>query len=94
MFWNVNGFGAIGNQVQTYLYKLPASWSDRQAVNHMTSSLGGWLGCCGNSLLAGNGDMSFSTDDVIVRPADKLWIYFITISSNDKLCGSDRHVSQ
>jgi hypothetical protein len=83
VYWNVNAEGAVGSQVQTYLYKLPASWPDSQAVDHMTKSLGGWLGCCGNALLTGNGDMSFGSRDVVVRPNDKLWIYFITVADNN-----------
>ena len=83
VYWNVNFDGAIGSQVQTYLYRLPVSWPDSEAIDHMAKSLGGWLGCCGNAELTGNGDMSFAAHDVVVRPADKLWIYFITVVDNN-----------
>jgi hypothetical protein len=78
VFWNVNSLGNVANDgVQTYLYRLPSSYTTAQAGAHMASSLDGWLGCCGNSGLTGNGDMSFDANDVIVRPGQFLWIWFI-----------------
>jgi hypothetical protein len=78
VFWNVNSLGNVANDgVQTYLYRLPSSYSTAQAAAHMASSLDGWLGCCGNSELTGNGDMRFDANDVIVRPGQLLWIWFI-----------------
>jgi hypothetical protein len=78
VFWNVNFDGLVGSNVQTYLYRLPASFTTKQALIHMGESLEGWLGCCGNSQLTGNGDMTFAEDDVIVRPGELLWIFLIT----------------
>ena len=83
VFWNVNAVGNVANQVQTYLYRLPSSYSREQALKHMASSLEGWLGCCGNSGLTGNGDMSFNSNDVLIRPGQFLWIYFITPTTNN-----------
>lgn len=81
VFWNVNFYGTVADQLQTYLYRLPASYSTEQAVAHMASSLDGWLGCCGNSGLTGNGDMRFGANEVIVRPGQFLWMYFLTSTS-------------
>ena len=78
VFWNVNYDGNVANDaVQTYLYRLPSSFTRAKALAHMGSSLDGWLGCCGNSGLTGNGDMQFDANDVIVRPGQFLWIFFI-----------------
>jgi hypothetical protein len=78
VFWNVNAEGNVANDaVQTYLYRLPSSYTTAKALAHMASSLDGWLGCCGNSGLTGNGDMRFDANDVIVRPGQFLWIFFI-----------------
>ncbi len=78
VFWNVNFYGAVADGLQTYLYRLPSSYTRAQAVAHMGSSLEGWLGCCGNSGLTGNGDMQFDANEVLVRPGQFLWIYFLT----------------
>lgn len=78
VFWNVNFYGTVADQLQTYLYRLPASYSRSQAIAHMASSLDGWLGCCGNSGLTGNGDMRFGANEVMVRPGQLLWMYFLT----------------
>jgi hypothetical protein len=78
VYWNVNFDGNVAtNGVQTYLYRLPAAYTTAQAMAHMASSLDGWLGCCGNSLLTGNGDMRFDANDVTIGPRDLLWLYFI-----------------
>jgi hypothetical protein len=78
VFWNVNAEGNVAaNGIQTYLYRLPASDTTAQAETHMGSSLDGWLGCCGNSGLTGNGDMRFDANDVVIRPGQMLWMYFI-----------------
>lgn len=77
VYWNVNFEGLVGGNVQTYLYRLPASYTRSQALIHMGESLEGWLGCCGNHVLTGNGDMPFAYGDVIVRPGELLWILFI-----------------
>jgi hypothetical protein len=78
VFWNVNAEGTVAaNGIQTYLYRLPASDTTAQANAHMASSLDGWLGCCGNSALTGNGDMVFDANDVVIRPGQMLWMYFI-----------------
>lgn len=78
VFWNVNFDGNVANDaVQTYLYRLPSSFTTAKAMAHMASSLDGWLGCCGNSGLNGNGDMQFDANEVTVRPGQFLWIYFI-----------------
>jgi hypothetical protein len=78
VYWNVNFDGSVAaNGIQTYLYRLPRSFSTHQAMAHMASSLDGWLGCCGNAQLTGNGDMSYETDDVTIRPGQLLWMYFI-----------------
>ena len=78
VFWNVNLDGVVADGVQTYLYRLPASWTTAKAHSHMESSLDGWLGCCGNSGLTGNGDMQFDAGDLLIRPGQYLWIWFIT----------------
>jgi hypothetical protein len=78
VFWNVNLDGVVADGVQTYLYRLPASWTTAMAHTHMESSLDGWLGCCGNSGLTGNGDMQFDAGDLLIRPGQYLWIWFIT----------------
>lgn len=83
VFWNVNFYGVVADGVQTYLYRLPSSYTTAQAMAHMASSLEGWLGCCGNSGLTGNGDMSFNTNEVLVRPGQFLWIYFITSAASN-----------
>jgi hypothetical protein len=78
VYWNVNFDGSVAaNGIQTYLYRLPQSYSTHQAMAHMASSLEGWLSCCGNSQLTGNGDMPFEPNDVIIRPGQLLWLYFI-----------------
>jgi hypothetical protein len=81
VFWNVNFDAEVANGVQTYLYRLPASWTTAMAHAHMASSLDGWLGCCGNGGLTGNGDMQFDADDLLIRPGQYLWIWFITPSA-------------
>jgi hypothetical protein len=81
VFWNVNVDGEVANGVQTYLYRLPASWTTARAYAHMASSLDGWLGCCGNDGLTGNGDMQFDAGDLLIRPGQYLWIWFITPST-------------
>lgn len=78
VFWNVNYDGVIADNIQTYLYRLPASYSVAQAMQHMAVSLVGWLGCCGNGGLTGNGDMTFAPGDVVLRPGELLWILFLT----------------
>ena len=83
VFWNVNAVGNVADRVQTYLYRLPATYSREQALKHMGSSLEGWLGCCGNSGLTGNGDMGLAPNDVLIRPGQYLWMYFITPTSNN-----------
>jgi hypothetical protein len=77
VFWNVNFYGTVANGVQTYLYRLPSSFTRAQAMAHMASSLDGWLGCCGNSQLTGNGDMTFGPNEVLIRPRQLLWIAFL-----------------
>jgi hypothetical protein len=77
VFWNVNYDGNVADQVQTYLYRLPSSYTTAQAATHMESSLVGWLGCCGNADLTGNGDMQYDENDVVVSPSQQLWIWFI-----------------
>ncbi len=77
VFWNVNALGAVANGVQTYLYRLPSSLSRAEALGHMASSLDGWLSCCGNSQLTGNGDMTFDANEVLLRPGQLPWIAFI-----------------
>jgi len=56
-------------------------WNTAMAHAHMASSLDGWLGCCGNGGLTGNGDMQFDADDLLIRPGQYLWIWFITPSA-------------
>jgi hypothetical protein len=83
VFWNVNALGIVANGVQTYLYRLPASLTRAQALAHMAASLDGWVSCCGNSQLTGNGDMTFDTNEVLIRPGQLLWIAFIIPTSYD-----------
>lgn len=78
VYWNVNFDGVIADNIQTYLYRLPASYTLAQAKAHMAVSLVGWLGCCGNAALTGNGDMAFEPGDVVVRPGQLLWILCLT----------------
>jgi hypothetical protein len=81
VFWNVNFYGTVATGVQTYLYRLPSSLTRAQAMAHMQSSLDGWLGCCGNSQLTGNGDMTFDANEVLIRARQLLWIAFIMPAS-------------
>ena len=83
VFWNVNFDGNVADRVQTYLYRLPSSYTTAEAHTHMESSLEGWLGCCGNSELTGNGDMQYDENDVVVSQGQQLWIWFITPATYD-----------
>ena len=92
VFWNVNFYGTVANGVQTYLYRLPSSLTRAQAMAHMASSLDGWLGCCGNSQLTGNGDMTFGPNEVLIRPRQLLWISVPHSGFLQRLLHGGRHV--